>query len=77
MTAVLPEYNPAAVDNVVLSIDGPDLLADGWAARLVPTGPVPAHTRTCWLAEYEFPAEACPCTDPLRWLQQHHGRHPH
>ena len=75
MTAVLPEYDPVTVDPVVLSIDGPDLLTDGWAARLVPTGPVPTHTRSCTLAAYEVPAEACACADPLDQLRQRHAEH--
>ena len=62
MTAVLPEYSPAAVDDVVLTIDGADLLTDGWAARLVPTtsGCKPG----CTFAEFDL-GDACACQPPL------------
>lgn len=75
MTALLPEYSPAAVDDAVLSIEGADFLADGWAARLVPTGSVPTHTRACWLAEYGFDAETCACTATAEPLRQRHADH--
>lgn len=62
MTALLPEYSPVAVDSVVLSIDGADFLADGWAANLtaIASGCKPG----CTLAEFGL-GDACACQPPL------------
>ncbi|MDJ0342194.1 hypothetical protein QMK19_03210 [Streptomyces sp. H10-C2] len=56
------------VDDTVLTVDGFDLYATGWAAALdftaldiPPNGPVPLHRGACQLALYGFDAEVCGC----------------
>lgn len=78
MTAVLPEVDWAPAEDATDAADGPGLYADGWSARLIPTGPVPQHALYCAFASYGFPAETCACTAGTNWLRQHNTdrRHP-
>lgn len=57
-------YNPALPDDAVLTIDGPDYLATGWAAALDPT-PAPGHRPGCHWAVLGIDRAWCTCQPPL------------
>lgn len=75
MTALLPDLDWATADDAMVVAAGPGLYAEGWGARLIPTGPTPEHAEYCALADYGFPAEVCACTAGTTWLRQRHGEH--
>lgn len=55
-------YDPTRPDPVVLSIDGPDYLAEGWATGL--DAPAGSHRPGCRLADIRLD-DACACQPPL------------
>lgn len=57
-------FDPTRPDDAVLSIDGPDYYATGWAAGLDPI-PAPGHHADCMWAHYGVPAACCPCQPPI------------
>lgn len=63
-------FDRVSGDEATLTAGGAQLYADGWAARVVPTGPVPTHLPDCLMATYGFPAEVCSCTSGTDWLRQ-------
>jgi hypothetical protein len=63
LTGIL--YDPTVPDDAVLTVDGPDYYATGWAAQL--DGPAPApgsHQPRCRLADLRL-EDACACQPPL------------
>jgi hypothetical protein len=55
-------FDPTRPDPVVLTIDGPDYLATGWAADL--DGPPSKHRPGCRFADLDL-ADACACQPAL------------
>lgn len=55
-------YDPTTPDPVVLTIDGPDFYATGWAADL--DGPPSPHQPGCRFADIAL-GDACACQPAL------------
>jgi hypothetical protein len=65
MTLTGLDYDPTRPDDVVLTIDGHDYYATGWAIGLDQI-PAPGHRDGCWSGSKGFPVEVCPtCQPPL------------
>jgi hypothetical protein len=64
MTLTGLAYDPTVPDDAVLTIEGPDYYASGWAAALDPI-PAPGHKPGCMWADYGIPAPVCTCQPPL------------
>lgn len=63
------QFETATADDATLTAGGAQMYAGGWAARIIPTGPVPTHLTDCALATFGFPAEVCACTRGTEWLR--------
>lgn len=64
------QFDVASADDATLTAGGAQMYAGGWAARVIPTAPVPTHLAGCLLATYGFPPEVCTCTRGTEWLRE-------
>jgi hypothetical protein len=62
LTGIL--YDPTVPDPAVLTVDGPDYYATGWAAQLDQI-PAPGHKAGCMFARLGADRAYCACQPPL------------